>query len=319
METERSFVARVTAFRQATALRQVTAGIGRFDVGVLRDAEHIPALITAVLFILLFGQPLYTMAMDWWSSPEAGHGLLLAPVAIWLAWRQGVRAGATPNRVVGITVLVLAVALRCAAGLAAELFTMRASVIIALAGLTTYRYGVRQVLHWWLPFALASLAIPLPELVTQALALPLQFRASRMGAALLRMRGVPVMLSGNVIRLPGHELFVTEACSGLRSLTALISVSVLMSALVLRSVAGRIALVLLAIPIAIVVNGFRVFMTGFLVFFVGPEFGKGFMHLTEGWLLFLVSMGALALVAWLGVALERRVAAWRTRGALADA
>jgi exosortase len=192
-------------------------------------------------------------------------------------------------------------------------------MIMAIAGLTTYRYGVRQVLHWWLPFALASLAIPLPELVTQALALPLQFRASRMGAALLGMRHVPVVLSGNVIRLPGHELFVTEACSGLRSLTALISVAVLMSALVLRSIAGRIALVLLAIPIAIVVNGFRVFMTGFLVFFVGPEFGKGFMHLTEGWLLFLVSMSALALVAWLGVVLERRVAAWRTRGGLADA
>jgi exosortase len=196
---------------------------------------------------------------------------------------------------------------------------MRASIVIALAGLTTYRYGVRQVLHWWLPFALASLAIPLPELVTQALALPLQFRASRMGAALLHMRNVPVKLNGNVIHLPGHDLFVTEACSGLRSLTALISVSVLMSALVLRSLVGRITLVLLAIPIAIVVNGFRVFMTGFLVFFVGPEFGKGFMHLTEGWLLFLVSMSALALVAWIGVVAERRVAVWQARKVPANA
>lgn len=313
METQRSFAAPMTAVRQAAA------GLGQFDVASLRDAKHLPPAITAVFFVLLFGQPLYAMSMDWWTSPEAGHGLLLAPVAIWLAWRQGIRAGARPNRTVGLAILIFAVALRCAAGLAMELFSIRASMIMALAGLTTYRYGVRQVLHWWLPFALGSLAIPLPELVTQALALPLQFRASRMGAALLHMRNVPVMLSGNVIRLPGHELFVTEACSGLRSLTALISVAVLMSALVLRSIVGRVVLVLLAIPIAIVVNGIRVFMTGFFVFFVGNEFGQGFMHLTEGWLLFLASMSALALVAWVGLLVERRAAAWRMKRAIPNA
>ena len=57
---------------------------------------------------------------------------------------------------------------------------------------------------------------------------------------------------------------------------------------------------LLAIPIAIVINGVRVFMTGFLVFFVSPELGEGFMHLTEGWLLFLVSLASLGALAWLG-------------------
>src|SRR4029077_4462312 len=116
-----------------------------------------------------------------------------------------------------------------------------------------YRWGFRQLLHWWLPFALICLSIPLPELITQALALPLQFRASRMGAALLEMRNVPVRLSGNVIQLPGRQLFVTEACSGLRSLTALLSMAVLMGALMLRSPISRIGLLLLAIPIAIVI------------------------------------------------------------------
>jgi exosortase len=168
------------------------------------------------------------------------------------------------------------------------------------------------VIHWWLPFTLASLAIPLPELVTQALALPLQFRASKMGAAMLEMRDIPVLLLGNVIRIPGQELFVTEACSGLRSLTALLSVGVLMSAMVLQTLPGRIILILFVIPIAIVVNGIRVFLTGFLVYFVSPELGKGFMHLTEGWLLFLVSMACLGTVAWVGVILERRMSSRRT-------
>ena len=182
---------------------------------------------------------------------------------------------------------------------------MRASIIIALAGLTVYHYGFRQLVRWWLPFALVCLSIPLPELVTQALALPLQFKASKMGAALLEMRNVPVRLTGNVIQLPGRQLFVTEACSGLRSLTALLSMSVLLGALILKSPFSRIGLVALAIPVAIFINGIRVFLTGFLVYFVSPSFGEGFMHMTEGWLLFLVSLSILAIAAWLGSMVER--------------
>jgi exosortase/archaeosortase family protein len=46
------------------------------------------------------------------------------------------------------------------------------------------------------------------------------------------------------------------------------------------------------------VNGVRVFLTGFLVFYVGPELGEGFMHYSEGWLLFLFSFGVLGVVTW---------------------
>lgn len=292
-----------------TGLSRATAG--RLDFSRFGRAELIPAAVTALLFAVLFAQPFTTLVTDWWMLPEAGHGLLLGPVAIWLAWRSGIRKGAEPNRALGLSMLLLAVIIRCAAGLAAELFTMRASMILALGGLTVYHFGFRQLIHWWLPFALACLSIPLPELVTQALALPLQFRASKMGAALLHMRNVPVLLTGNVIRLPGHELFVTEACSGLRSLTALLSVSVLMGAMLLETLAGRVLLLAFAIPIAIVVNGIRVFMTGFLVYFVSPELGTGFMHMTEGWLLFLVSLASLALFTWIVSMIERRVRLWR--------
>jgi len=271
----------------------------------------LPLGVTAAAFAVLFARPINMLVRDWWTMPEAGHGLLLAPVAIWLAWRSGIDATSKPNRAAGVAVLVAAILVRFAAGLAAELFTMRGSMVMALVGLTLYQFGFRQLIRWWLPFALICLSIPLPELVTQAIALPLQFKASQMGAALLEMRNVPVRLAGNVIHLPGRELFVTEACSGLRSLTALLSMAVLLGALVLRTPIARILLLLLAIPVAIVINGLRVFLTGFLVFFVSPSFGEGFMHLTEGWLLFLVSMSILAAVAWASAFVER-VAARRS-------
>jgi len=285
--------------------REAAVAYSPVRVGRVSGDTLLVAGATAAAFVALFVQPFLMLVNDWWRLPEAGHGLLLAPVAVWLAYREGLDPAASPNRILGIAILVGAIVLRYASGLAAEYFTMRIAMVTAAVALIVYFRGTKQVRRWWLPIVLLFLAIPLPELVTQALALPLQFKASQMGAALLEMRNVPVLLSGNIIRVPGHELFVTEACSGLRSLTALLSTSILAGALLLRSVTARVALVILAIPIAIAVNGVRVFLTGFLVYFVSPKFGTGFMHITEGWLLFLVSLAALTGVAMIGMWLER--------------
>jgi exosortase len=253
-----------------------------------------PTLVIGVAtFTVLFFEPIASLVGEWWIDPDAGHGLLLVPAAIWLAARSGLAAGAAPQPRIGGLLLVLAVLLRYASELASELFVMRVSVILSLGALIVFYAGARQVIRWWLPFALLALAIPLPELVVQAFALPLQFVASRIGAALLEAREVPVLLSGNIIRLPGHELFVTEACSGLRSLTALTSMGILIGALFLRTAGGRAVLFAVAIPVAVLVNGLRVFLTGFLVYYVNPELGSGFLHVTEGWLLFLVSLAVL--------------------------
>ena len=295
----------MTAAHIQAELKRVT-GLESFDGSLESLKPLLPAAATAIAFILLFGGTFASLASDWWNSPEAGHGLLLFPVAIWWAWREGLRPDAKGSPALGVVIVVVAVLARIAAGLAAELFTMRASMVLAAMGLTVFYYGVKQVVHWWLPFVLASLSVPLPELVTQALALPLQFKASQMGAAMLQMRDVPVRLTGNVIRLPGQELFVTEACSGLRSLTALISLAVLLGALMLRSSILRVVLLLVAIPIAVVINGVRVFFTGFLVYFVDPKLGQGFMHVTEGWLLFIVSLTTLTLLVQGAAFLERK-------------
>lgn len=272
------------------------------------EAARLAPFATALIaFVILFAKPAALLARDWWTNPEAGHGLLLAPVAIWLARRIGIRSGARPEVRLGTAVLIGATLLRVISELAAELFTMRLSLVLALAGLVIFYWGGRQVLVWWLPFLLLVLAVPLPELVTSSLALPLQFRASRLGAALLEWRHVPVRLSGNVLEVPGYRLFVTEACSGLRSLTALLSLAVLTAGLWLRLPVLRWLLVLVAVPVAVLINGVRVFLTGFLVYFVNPKLGQGFMHITEGWLLFLVSMLAIGLVTALFRLVERRI------------
>jgi exosortase len=265
---------------------------------VLPRVTWLPLAAAAVAFGVLFARPFLLLLDDWWNNPDAGHGLLLAPVALWLAWKSRNDVAPDPKLGLGLTLLVGAVALRFASGLAAEMFTMRMSMVMALAALVICWMGWRRVMAWWLPFVLLGLSIPLPEVIVNSIAMPLQFQASKMGAALLEARHVPVRLEGNVIGLPGHRLFVTEACSGLRSLTALLSLGVLAGGLWLKAPVSRIALLLTAIPVAVLLNGVRVFLTGFLVFFVDPKLGEGFMHMTEGWLFFVVAFAILGLFAW---------------------
>lgn len=262
--------------------------------------------VTVALFLACFAPVIVGLVEAWLSLPDAAHGILIAPVAVWLAWRSGVVPDARPARWAGATIILVAVVANLFGRVAGVETVPRVAYLLALGGLTLWFAGWRQVWAWWLPFLLMALTIPLPESIIASMTLPLQELAARMGASMLSWRHIPVLLAGNVIRLPGHTLFVSEACSGLRSLTALLSMAILVGALFLKYPISRILMVALSVVLAIFVNGIRIFMTGFLVFFVDPKLGEGFMHLTEGYLLFLVSLSILALLTWLFLRIERR-------------
>jgi exosortase len=201
--------------------------------------------------------------------------------------------------------LVGAVTLRYMSGLAAELFTLRLSLLVAATALVVFHAGLRQLAHWWLPTVLLLLCIPIPTVVLNSAAFPLQLQASAVGARLLELRSVPVRLEGNILHLPGQTLFVTEACSGLRSITALLALGVLIGGLWLRRPWSRLTLVAAAIPIAMAFNAFRVFLTGFAAYYLSPAMSQGVMHYTEGWAVFIVAFATLGLLAWILSRVER--------------
>ena len=265
-------------------------------------------VVTSALFVLCFAPVIWGLIDAWLNIPDAAHGILIAPVAIWLAWRSGFVADARPARWTGATIVVLAVVASLFGRVAGVDTIPRAALWIGVVGLIVWHSGWKQVIAWWLPLLLLGLTIPLPESIIASLTFPLQGVAAKLGAAMLSTRHIPVLLAGNVIRLPGHTLFVSEACSGLRSLTALLSMAILVGALFLRYPISRVLMIALSVLLAIVVNGVRIFMTGFLVFFVDPKLGEGFMHITEGYLLFLVSLSILALLMWGFTRVERRFA-----------
>ncbi len=231
---------------------------------------------------------------DWARDPEYGHGLLLLPVAIYLAWRSRLSGDWAPARVAGAVILVAAVALFWLGTIAAEFFTRRSAVLLALFGIVLYYRGWPQARAWWLPFGLLLVTVPIPEVVLNTITLPLQLFASKVAVGLLQFRHVPAELAGNIIRLPGTELFVAEACSGLRSLSALVGMSLLMGGTLLKTVSGRVGLLLLAVPAALAANALRVFLTGYLVYYVGPQAAEGMVHQSAGIAVFLLALGFVA-------------------------
>ena len=74
------------------------------------------ALGTVLAFGVLFGEPLRLLASDWWHDPEAGHGLLLVPIALWLAWQKRCHGAVTQNMGFGVSLLLLAIVMRYASG-----------------------------------------------------------------------------------------------------------------------------------------------------------------------------------------------------------
>ena len=99
----------------------------------------VPVIATFIAFGILFWAPFTTLLRDWWSDPEAGHGLLLGPIALILAWKRGIVPNPLGQRALGIVLLIPAVLMRYVSGLAAELFTMRGSMILALVALALSR------------------------------------------------------------------------------------------------------------------------------------------------------------------------------------
>src|SRR5262249_20376749 len=146
--------------------------------------------------------------------------------------------------------------------LGAELFTTRVSVIGLLAGTMAFVFGWRQLRIVAFPVAFLVLMIPLPAILFDRLTQSLQLVASSLGEQMLRAADYAVLRDGNVLVLSSITLQVTDACSGIRSLISLLTLTSLTAYLFEPTMLRRAAVTLSAVPLAILLNGMRVAFTG---------------------------------------------------------
>jgi len=258
------------------------------------------ALVLAALIAVLYAAPLKGLASEWMSSPDASYGVVMAGVAAVLAWQRRqafIRAADSgPPLIPGLALLIAGVALYLTGTLGADLFLTRSSLIVVLGGLACLLAGKAALRVMFAPLLFLSLAVPLPALVVNSATLPLQMVASAIAETTLATLGVPVFRDGNVLQLPSALLQVAEACSGLRSIVSLGAIGVLLAWATQSSLTKRIAVIAATMPIAIVMNGFRIAATGAACEIWGREVASGGWHTLTGWVTFVVSVWLL--VQW---------------------
>jgi len=246
----------------------------------------------AAVFLLVYGQILPTIVQEWWTNDDYAHGLL-TPFA--LAYLIHERRHALFNIPVapsafGFIVILASQAVLLVGFLGAEFFLQRISMLMFFAGLILFLWGWNVLSKTAFGLILILLAIPLPALVFNSFALPLQLLASSLAEAVLNMLHVPVYRDGNILQLP-HDLLlnVAEACSGIRSLISLIALAALTTMLARFPMRwwARILVVLSAVPIALATNAFRVTATALLAYKFGIGAAEGFLHASSGWLVFI--------------------------------
>jgi exosortase len=267
----------------------------------VRDLQPPAVRQLAVWALLLVGfgwlywDVVRSLVHDWSTDDNYSHGFLVVPIAIYLAWerRARLRALAVRPSHVGLLVVLLSLAVLCAGKLGAELFLARTSMIGVGAGTILFLYGRQHLRALAFPLAFLLLMVPLPFIVFNEIAFPLQLLASRFGEAALALFGIPVLREGNVIVLAHATLEVAEACSGIRSLVSLLALSIVFGYFSDPRNGVRTGIAIAAIPIAVLANGARVAGTGLAAHYYGAEAAEGFFHAFSGWAVFGAAMAML--------------------------
>jgi exosortase len=256
------------------------------------------------LAVLVYAQILYRMVLHWKIVPDYSHGFLVAPLALFFAWerRRDLVRAPIEGSWWGLLPLALGATALAIGRLGVELTAMRTGFVLTLIGLVLLLFGkpVFRILSF--PLCFLFLMVPLPQSLVNVIAFPLQLIAAGAAVQALHQLGIPALLEGNIIHLAEARLFVEEACSGLRSLMALLTLGVVFAYFFRKNLLERVVLVVSTIPIAILVNAIRVALTGVLTHYWGEDAASGFIHDFQGLITFAV--------AFLLLLLEARAIGW---------
>ena len=263
--------------------------------GLTRNQNVGVAGVTIALAILVYLPILWFMIQHWGAVDDYSHGFLIVPLAIYFAYerRDQLKTAPVEGSWWGLLPLILGALSLSIGRLGVELMSMRAAFVLTIIGLVLLLLGKKIFRILAFPLCFLFLMVPLPQSLVNVIAFPLQLVAAQIAVSALHWIGIPALLEGNIIHLAHTELFVAEACSGLRSLMALLTLGVVFAYFLERGIIRRAIIIVSTVPIAIGVNAFRVAMTGILAQTYGQAAAGGFIHDFQGIITFLLAFAVL--------------------------
>jgi len=258
---------------------------------------YVQAGIVVLLAAWLYGPFALRLASQWWHDPNYTHGFFVPVFSLFLLWER--RAKLATLRIdpawSGLVILVFALMTLVVGTIKSGFFLYRVSVLLFIAGMVIFLAGWKHLAAILFPLAFLFLMIPSPTLMEQ-ITFPLQIIASKTASFLLMLAGVPAIREGNIILLPSAQLEVAEACSGIRSLFSLLTLTIVYGHLAETKIGVRVLLAFMAVPISVFANALRIAFTGLMVEGWGVERAQGTIHALSGWFVFVASLALVFLI-----------------------
>src|SRR5579859_8160820 len=269
--------------------------------------------IAAAAAVLPFAHVLGELYNIWNLKPEYSHGVVIPVLSAFLIWRQREQLRNLPftGSWTGLLLIAIGLVLRFI-GAATTMHTFEHyAFLFVLYGLVLALTGPAIFRRLWMPLLILVFAVPLPSFFNNSLSLHLQLLSSELGVWVIRAAGVSVLLEGNIIDLGSYQLEVAEACSGLRYLFPLMTLAFIVAYLFRGPMWKRLTIFFSSIPISVLMNSLRIGFIGITVDRWGSGMAEGALHDFEGWLVFMLSTGALILTAIMLSRAGSSKASWR--------
>jgi len=257
----------------------------------------LPGILICAFTILYFpvGKQLIK---SWAESEQNSHGFLIIPICFyifWIKWNDLKKIPILPS-IWGLVIVVFSLLLYIFSKYAAILTLTSFSLVPLIIGTVIYLYGFKIFKHLSFPLFFLFFMIPVPAQIYAALTIHLQLFISEISSGIAALFGIPVYRNGNIIHLPDRILQVVQACSGMRSMISLLALSAVFGYLSLKSTFLRTILFLFGIPVAILVNIIRVFLTIIFFHYFKFDLTQGSVHTFFGILIFIFAFIFLAAI-----------------------
>ena len=257
-------------------------------------------ILTALLYFHTFGE----LAQLWAKDVNNSHGWMVPLVSAIFAWRVWKQHGPPWKRCVaprsvglGLAGISFGLLLHAEAWFNSALLVDIVALVVILYGTVLVMGGRRTSRAYGFPILFLLFLAPWPPGWYPYLANELQWVVSAVSAEVLVFGGLPVMRDGYLLHLPGHSIEVAEACSGMRQLNFFVVMSVVVAELNGGSRWSRLALFIIALPIAVLSNCVRIVLTAVVLVVAGPRYAEDAFHSLEG-----TAVAAIGVAIFLGAA-----------------
>jgi exosortase len=254
------------------------------------------ALLAGVLVAVYF-EFLKTLAIVWIRDPEFSYGAVVPVIVGYLVWRRRDQIVATEEKgsLASLGLVLFGCCLQVVASLSGTLLFSGVAFASTLAGIVGFVLGRKRLRIVAAPVALLILMVPLPSYLVDELTWRLQVAASTISSGMLELFGLPVYHDGNLLRLSNYVLEVKEACSGSRSIFALLALALVLGFNAERKWWIRLSLGMAAPFLAVAANVLRIVGTGLIAHEWGSLAANDSLHTAWGILTFVAAvMGLLA-------------------------